>query len=222
VNKISMANSNDIINDKYFSFSNTEIANQQLEALQRKTGINVLNTSEAINTTVPFESVQEMNQIVSQTTGTSQLQQVVNSQMDKIGNFVGSQTTNPQDANTAKMNFFQQLINNLTSCVMDAILSPKVITIFVINFKIVYGQNADFSDPIDFLKKNKNLVSGLIKSIEAIIIKLLLVFVLKEIAKLVAASAAKKQLDKNKLEVAQLLSMVGVPSSTLSILTQIL
>lgn len=222
VTRISNANSNDVINDKYFSFTNAETNQQQIQAAQRKSGVNLFNTSTSLPVSVPFSSVQEMTSIVSAATNTLETKNAVSTSLNNIGNQLGAQAPNPVDANTVKMNFIQQLIQNLTNCIVDTILSPKVIAIFLINFKIVYGQNADFTDATDFLKKNKNLIHGMIKTIGAAIIKTLMVFALKEIAKLVGESIAKKQLDKNKLYVAQLLTMIGIPTSVLNMITELL
>jgi hypothetical protein len=68
--------------------------------------------------------------------------------------------------------------------------------IFLINLKIVYGQNADYSDGVDFIKKNKNIFKAIIKEIVVMIIKILLAIALKKIAKLVAEAMVKRRIEK--------------------------
>ena len=91
----------------------------------------------------------------------------------------------------------------------------KVIGKLKANFKIIYGPNETFSDPIDFIKKNRNLVKNVIKRVSGIIIKILLRKAIKRITKLIAESRYKKEIDKNKANVSQLLSLVGVPQDVL-------
>ena len=98
---------------------------------------------------------------------------------------------------------------------VNTVLSPKIIAIFLINFKIIYGPTATFTDAVDFLKKNRNLVRNITKRITGIIIKILLKKALKQISKLVAESALKKQIDKNQANLAQLLSLIGVSPDVL-------
>ena len=81
---------------------------------------------------------------------------------------------NKTDIPTVKQNFIQNIINTIIKSIVSIILSPKVLTLFVINFKLIYGQNADFSDPIDYLKKNKQLMNTIMKSIAQEIIKILI------------------------------------------------
>ena len=52
-----------------------------------------------------------------------------------------------------------------------------------------------------------------------IIIKILITIVLKQIAELVAATVAKKQIEKGKSTLSQLLSLVGIPQETLRLIT---
>lgn len=93
------------------------------------------------------------------------------------------------------------------------ILSPKVIVVFILNFKIVYGPDATFTDGVDFIKKNKNLMSKIMKVIAEEIIKILLNIALKEIGVLVSSAMAKKQKEKGMLKLSQLQSLVGIPSN---------
>lgn len=222
INKITNANTHDVINDKYFTFSNTELSTQQFDALQRKNGIKTFTTSGPLQTSVPFSSVQTMNKNIGDAINPFEVKSAVSNSLNSIGNDLGSLASNPTDANTVKLNFIQELINNLIKCMVDSILSPKVVAIFLINYKIIYGPNSEFTDSVDFLSKNRNLIHSVTKGIAASITKILMKFALREISKLVAAAALKKQLDKNKLYVAQLLTMVGVSPDVISLITQLL
>ena len=102
------------------------------------------------------------------------------------------------------------------------VLSPKVVMIFLINFKIIYGPSATFDGPIDFIKKNKVLFKSITKQITTMIVKILVAIALKKIAELVAASAAKKQIEKGKNKVSQLLSLVGIPQEALRLIKGLL
>jgi len=71
----------------------------------------------------------------------------------------------------------------------------------------------------NLIKKNKNLIHAITKKIAGMIIKILIAIALKEIASFFAAAAAKKQIEKGKNQLAQLLSLVGIPQETLRLIT---
>ena len=132
-----------------------------------------------------------------------------------MGNQVASFAKNPVDHEAVKLNFIQEIINNLTKTIVGSILSPKIIAIFIINYRIIYGPNETFSDPIDFLKKNKVLINNLTKKIGGLIIQVLLKIALKKIAELVAEGALKQQIDKAQSNLTQILSLVGISQDML-------
>lgn len=105
---------------------------------------------------------------------------------------------------------------------MGVVISPKIILIFLTNFKIIYGPNAEFTDAIDFIKKNKVLFNNLSKRVSTIIVKKLLSIALKTITEMVATAAAKQQIEKSKSQLSQLLSLVGVPQETIRLIKGLL
>jgi hypothetical protein len=96
--------------------------------------------------------------------------------------------------------------------IVNIFLSPKVIFSFIINYKIVYGPTATFTDGVDFIKKNKNLMNSVMKVIAQELIKILLSIALKEISSLVAEAIAKRQKEKSVNKLAQLQSLIGIPT----------
>ena len=108
-----------------------------------------------------------------------------------------------------KLNFTSEIFKSLTKTIVSSVISPKVIIIFLINLKIVYGANATYIDGVDFIKKNKNIFRSLIKGISSIIIKILLTLALKEIAKLMAKVIIKKRIEKTTHRKEQMLSLLG-------------
>ena len=117
------------------------------------------------------------------------------------------------DVPTVKLGFIQQIISNLIKGIISILLSPKIILSFVVNYKIVYGPDATFTDAIDFIKKNKNLMNSIMRSISEEIISILLAIALKEISLLVAAEFVKRQKEKATNKLAQLQSLIGVPAN---------
>jgi hypothetical protein len=120
-----------------------------------------------------------------------------------------------KDKGSVKLNFIQMIITNLIKAIVGIVLSPKIVMIFLINYKIVYGPDAKFRDAIDFIKKNKKLFKQIMKRIAGLIIRILLAIAIQKITKLVAEAIAQKTIEKTKNRKSQLLSLVGVPPEAL-------
>ena len=210
INKISNSNSKDVIDNSYFNFTNAEKAAHQAEAIAKKSGTKTITTSELKTTSVSFQSLRDTHSSISNAKTMVDKNIAVTNSLNKIGNQVASHSDNPVDNQAVKLNFIQELINNLIKVVTNSILSPKVIVLFLINFKIIYGPDSTYGDAIDFLKKNKNFIHNMTKRIGALIIKILLKLALKELNKLITKAVLKQQIDKKNLNLAQLLSLVGI------------
>ena len=218
VDKMVNANTTETVDDTYFTFDNDEISHIQSQADDRKRGIIKLKTSKNVNASVPESTLTSFNSEMGTAVTTQQKKDVLTSNLDKMADENTKNSSNPVDKQSIKLNFIQLIINTLIKSIVGVILSPKVVMIFLINFKIVYGPTATFTDAIDFIKKNKQLINNIIKKIAKMIIKLLLAIALKRIAELVGQAQLKKQIDKAKNKVVQLLSLVGVPQEAIRII----
>jgi hypothetical protein len=182
--------------------------------MSRKKGIKNITTSGPISTSIGISTLKETTNSINDAISMTQKKLAVTKSLNTLGNEISTFATNVTDKKALKLNFIQELVNTLIKAIVNTILSPKVIILFLINFKIIYGPNATYSDPIDFLKKNKNFIHN----ITSIIIKILLQIALKEIKKLVSDSLIKQEIDKNQANISQLLSLVGVPQDVLRLL----
>lgn len=198
------------INDSAFTFTREETLKQQNEAAARKRGVKNIKTTNEFASSVPIDSLTSYNQQLSSATTLVQQKNVISTNLNNMANFSTANVPNPSDVVSSKLNFIQQIIVSIIKSIINIILSPKVILVFLINYKIVYGPTATFSDPIDFIKKNKNLFTNIMKVISAELIKILLSIALKEISLLVAKSIAKKQIERNTNKIAQLQSLIGL------------
>ena len=215
------SDSDDPITDKYFTFSNEEVYTQHQQADQRKKGIIKLECCNKIEASVPIEILNALTLEMSGATVSDQ-KQIIASNLDKMATANTTNSKVPTDDVSIKLNFVQKVIENLVKAIVGVVLSPKVIMIFLINYKIIYGQTAEFDGGVGFIKANKNLFKSIIKKITEILIKKLIAIALKEIAVLVGSAQVLVQIEKNKSKLAQLLSLVGVPQDTLRMIKGLL
>jgi hypothetical protein len=216
IDKITNADAKDIISDKYFNFTDKENSLHEQEARLKRLGVKPENFSNKINTRIALSSIQKLNSdIKAAGSDLNQTKNALNNSLRDVGNQLAAFTQSPSDQQSIKTNFIQEIINKLVKTIVNSILSPKVIAIFVINFKIVYGPNEDFTDAVDFMKKNKNLVQNIIKRVTGIIIRELMKIAMKKISELAIEKQKKILIDKGKAKVSQLLSLIGIPQDTI-------
>ena len=218
VDKMVAADESETISDTYFVFDNDELSKIQLQADERKKGIIKIKSSTTFDASIDQSTLTIFNDEMGTAVTTQQKKEVLSTQLDNMANETTNNSPNPQDKQSIKLNFIQKIIDTLIKSIVGVILSPKVVLIFLINFKIVYGPTANFTDGVDFIKKNKTLFKSIIKKITTMIIQFLLSIALKRIAELVGEAQIKKQIDKQKNKVVQLFSLVGVPKEAIRII----
>lgn len=223
------------LQDSAFTFSKEETYSGQLEALHRKKGvkkIKIPNESNAgqnnqtlgqslneIDASVSLESLTSFNDNVNNSTDLLSKKNSVISGLNQMSFDTIKNVKNPVDNTTVKFDFVNEIIKNLGKAIINKILLPNVIILYLINYKIVYGETEQYENSIDFLKKNKNLINTIIKTIGTEMITILLRVSLKHIERLVALKTAKKVIEKNTLNLSQILSLTGAPKARLKSIT---
>ena len=211
------SSSNESIDDSFFSFSNAEVYKHEEEASWRKKGVLKLECCNKIAATIPPVFLTNFNDEMA-SSSTLNKQEIVLTNIDRMAEQNTVNSENPTDNITIKLNFIQQIINTLIKSIASAIISPKIVFIFLINLKIVYGQSSEYVDAIDFMKLTRNLFKMIIKKITAKIVEKLLKVVLIYVGELTAKMAAKKSIEKANNKKDQMLSLTGVPLEVINML----
>jgi len=209
--------SGDEIDNNYFTFTNEEVYVHEETASLKQKGIVKLECCNKVQSSIPVTFLTSFNDEMNQATLMEDKRTIIANNLNKMATQSAANSTNPSDDITIKLNFIESLIKNLTKAIVGNFLSPKLIMIFLINFKVAFGAAAVFEDAIDFLKKNKNLIHAIIKKVTEMMIKILLNIALKKIAALIAGSEITKQKEKAKNKLNQILSLTGVDVNLLKI-----
>ncbi len=228
IDKIIDAESNDIIDDTYFTFTNDETDGHEVKATLRSRGVRMVDTNNQAESSVPVAMISDMKNELTKTVSTLDKKNVLAKHLNQMAEESARAKTAVDSGNTAlnnasstfnniknadkpslKLNFTQQIFNFLTKGIVSSIISPRVMMIFLINLKIVYGQDAVYEDGVDFIKKNKNIFKAIIKEIVIMIIKILLAIALKKIAKLVADAMLKRRIEKQMYRQLQTAGLVA-------------
>ena len=201
--------------DGFFSFTNEEMVIIERRSSERQRGIIKVSTSSEATSSVPVSSLTSFTQTMSTASTEKDKKDALKNGLDEMANQSSKNIRNPTDKYNVKISFFQTIIRNLIKVIVGAIISPKIIMIFLINYKIVYGPSASYKNAVDFIRKNKKLFRQIIKRIAGMIIRILLAIAMRKITKLVADAALVKQKEKINNKKAQLLSLIGIPKEAL-------
>jgi len=218
VDKMVQSDAGETVSDTYFTFDSTELSKIENQVDLRKQGIIKVKASTEIDSSVSQNSLIEFNTQMGNAVTVEEQKNVLSTNLEVMASESANKSTNVADNQTIKLNFIQNIIETLIKSIVGVILSPKVVMTFLINFKIIYGSGAIFADGVDFIQKNKQLFRQLIKEVTKTIVEMLVVIALKRIAELVAQAQVKKQIDKNKNKISQLLSLSGVPQEAIRII----
>ena len=218
VDKMIKSDAGDTIDDSYFIFDNVELTQIEAEADNRKRGIVKIKASTTIDASITEESLTDFNTQMGTAVTVQQKKDALANSLDSMATETTNNSTNQSDNQAIKLNFIQQIIDTLIKSIVGVVLSPKVVVVFLITFKIIYGQEVEFTNGVDFIYKNKELIKNVIKKITLLIIQFLMVIALKQIAELVANAQVRKQKEKYTNRLSQLLSLVGVPQDAIRVI----
>ena len=209
IDNIINAEDDDIIDDSYFTFTNEE-TNLQLEDAQFKSkGIVKLRTCGNVESSVPAATIGVLIDDYNNATTLVEQKEVLTKGLSNIGDIAGDNVSK-KDKYNVKINIFERVLKAIMLNLVSDIISPKMLIIFAINHKIVNGQSATFSGPVDFIIQNKEFFRSIVKSIRDAILSLLLKKVLQYCSQLQALNAQALATEVAKNTSAQLLSLFGV------------
>jgi hypothetical protein len=215
IDRLANSDVNDEINDDYFTFNNQEITRQQEIADNRRNGVIKVKTSVEFDASMPIEQLDVFTEEYNQSSTLVEKRVVLTNSINNMAESLAEQTPNNQDKQTVKINFVGDIIKSLIKSIANLLISPKIIIIFLINFKIVYGIQSEYTDAKDFIKKNRNLFTSVFKDITQVIVSILMNYALREVTKLAGDSALVKLYEKAQNRRQQLLSLVGVGQEAL-------
>lgn len=212
-----------VFDEGFFELTNDQLNNVKDSAKNRRKGITKLKTCNDIEVSIPFDIVRSTFDALSVTTNTVEdNRNIIETNLNLMATSIANDAASQQDRYSVTLGFFEALFKGLATTFMNAIMSPKIITLFIINYKIVNGTsgftNSDFIDPIDFMKKNRRLIKMFIETIRDIITEMLLSMALKHIMKLVSQNSIEALKERGNNQIAILLSLVGIPQEVIALI----
>ena len=215
IDRIIDSNNKQTIDDSFFTFSNEDIGRQQESAMWRKKGVLKLECCNKVPASIPVSMLTDFNKEMSASTVFNK-KEIITNNLNRMAEQNTINSENNSDKLSIKLNFIEQILNTLIKAIATSIISPKIVFIFLINIKIVYGQSQEYADAIDFMKISRNLFKSIVKKITKRIVSELTNVVLKHIGDLTALTSAKRLIEKAKDRKSQIQSLSGVQPAALN------
>lgn len=208
-----------IIDDSFFNFSNIELRVISEKARLKALGITKLEGCYGYPQITRPQNVLASIEKIAQATTLTEKKTAIDFSIFKFANIAGSLGEN-KDKYNIKLNFFSELIRGLVKGIIAMIFSPKLILLFMVNFRIVQGTGVTINGVDELIKYLKSLIKDVIDQVKGIIVSFLLDIAMKEIKTMQAKFAQKisKELIKNKQKV--LMSLIGVQQDTIRLATK--
>lgn len=217
IDRIVESNSKETIDDGFFTFSNEEIYKQQEDALWRKKGILKLECCNKVPASIPPQMLLDLNAELSAATVYNK-SEIIKNNINRMAEQNTANSDDPEDDTAIKLGFIQKVIDTIIKAIASTIISPKIVFIFLINFKIVYGESKEYANAIDFMKLTRNLFKLIIKKITEKFMKEMMKVALFYIGELTTEMAVKRRIEKANDKKSQLLSLTGVPQEVLRLI----
>lgn len=208
IDKLIASDSNSIsVDNSFFEFTNEESSSIEELVNNKNKGIFKIDLTEnTIESNINFNDVVNLNSNLSATNNNKLKADLLNNALNSLGSLDGF-NINPINQPIIKLNIIEQIVKNIVRVLVSKIIAPKILVIFIINAKMVYGD--DFSDIKTFIKNNSNLFVNIINIIKPIIIKIILDKITKQITQLVERRASEILTEKAKNYSNQIQSLLG-------------
>jgi hypothetical protein len=206
------------IDDSYFEFDNNDLMNFEVQAEERQRGVKVVQTTKGFETNIDINALADSSNKLKDTSK-EDLSKALRAALDGLSEHVVVDIPKI-DKYAIKLDFIQDIVKNLMRVIGSIIISPKIITILMLNFEIIYGKVID--NPIDFILKNKYLMKLILNGVRDIIMDLFLSKILKDIEELALNAAADIATEQIKITQAVTGSLVGLPSEVTRMISGII
>ena len=98
-----------------------------------------------------------------------------------------SNTTIPSDRSTTKIDFLTNILQQLVAAIVDALLSPKVIMLLMVNKTLMEPEDSEGKDMFnteDLLRLMNNLIKSVVREIRELIIQKLMDYIIEHLTPL--------------------------------------
>jgi hypothetical protein len=187
-----------VISNDFFQFSNPSIGRMANDVENKSRGIVELKTCGNLAVQILEDTAVNTDTLLDSSTSKADEAKNVSNSLDNIAKTQSNFSQNSIDKPTIELNFFIELIQNLTKIIATTLITPKFVSVFAINHQIIYGKDNPYNGGVDFIRKNKTLIKSIVKIIKNLIVAELLKLVIKNLTELLITKITFDNIEKQQ------------------------
>jgi len=195
------------IDDSYFLFTDNEKGYISEKATNKHNHIVKFDNCYKNTSSVNTYTLTGLTEDLITATTTTQFQKSLIAGVNSIGDELGSQADNNQDKFAIKLSFFQKIVESLYNNIAGAIITPKLLHVFMIHDVVVYNKPPS-NNVMTFMYEHRTLIWNIAK----MLITPLITFIVSELIKVISDWLSKKKQDDmmegNILNITSILSLI--------------
>jgi len=205
-----------VIDNSYYDFTSDELEAINHVTKNKVKGIKLLTSCNFVESTVDFQTVANLDTDLNNAATLNDIKTILDNTFTVLENQV-TENANTIDKPLGVLEFYSEFFRGIIKGIINILLSPKIIFLFVTYFKIV-NLTVGFRDLNDFITEHREFFIEIVRNIVLpIIIDFLTDLVLKLIKKLIIDDNINKQRENIKNYQLQLFSLLGIPDRITSI-----
>lgn len=168
------------INDCFYSFSNDEYNELLKKTEQIKYNESPYTEGYGKGQTINFSDIEKLLADYPQNGTLEEQKQVISKALEQACAII-DENVSPEyrsKSNSIQINFLTNILEQLTACIVDAILSPKVLMLLEINRQLMSDGGEPELNTEMLLKLMKNIVTSLIRELVDLILHKILSYIL--------------------------------------------
>lgn len=205
-----------IVDDSYYEFTRGE--NEFINELtkNKNKGVRILTTCNFEESTVDFQTVANLDEEINNASTLNEIKTLLDNKFTILEN-QATENVNPIDRPLGILEFYSTFFRGIIKGIVNILLSPKIIFLFVTYFRIV-NLTVGFRNLQDFIAEHREFFIEIVRNIVLpIIINFLTDLVLKLVKKLIIDDNINKQRENLRNYQLQLFSLLGIPDTITSL-----
>lgn len=185
-----------VVSDCFFTFSNTDYDKMLQKSELAREGLYAMNTDNPTGVKIDAESILDSLNNINEGSSKETVQSIIEGSLTEISGMISDVSYEESDKLNfgAKINFIENIMNNLAYVITMSILSPKVYLLLAINLQLL-GQQTNFNIN-DFIEMHRQMIVQILRAVRDALVQYLVDELMKILADLAKEVAIKLTIEQ--------------------------
>ena len=187
-----------VVSDCFFTFSNTDYDKMLQKSELAREGLYAMNTDNPTGVKIDAESILDSLNNINEGSSKETVQSIIEGSLTEISDMISDVSYEESDKLNfgAKINFIENIMNNLAYVITMSILSPKVYLLLAINLQLL-GQQTNFNIN-DFIEMHRQMIVQILRAVRDALVQYLVDELMKILADLAKEVTIKLTIEQSQ------------------------